>query len=180
MRRITLAVLSTIAVLVLLLSYRTSLGQGVAAQPAEGAHVVTGSGSDPGATTGQGPDPAGNQPGGASGDPTPGTTLAAPPSTANGAAATTVVDGDAETTRYGPVQVQLTITGGTITDVTAIQYPTAERRDREINTFALPQLRAEVLAAQGANVDAVSGATYTTQGYLASLQSALDAAHRTS
>jgi uncharacterized protein with FMN-binding domain len=59
-----------------------------------------------------------------------------------------------------------------------LQQPTDARRSQEINAFALPQLRAETLAAQSARIDAVSGATYTTEGYQASLQSALDAAHR--
>jgi uncharacterized protein with FMN-binding domain len=182
LRRITLAILSTVAVLVLLFSYRTSLGGGAAAQPAERAHVVSGSTAS---STGQGPDPtqpgqAGSAPGASPTAGTLGTAPAAtsPPVTAGTAAgATTVVDGDSEMTRYGPVQVRVTITGGRITDVTAIQYPTAERRDLEINSFALPQLRTEVLAAQSAQVDVVSGATFTTEGYLSSLQSALDAAH---
>ena len=78
-------------------------------------------------------------------------------------------------TRYGVVQVQVTISNGRITDVTTLQYPNREDRDVEINDYALPQLRAEVLAAQSTSVDAVSGATYTSEGYLASLQAALDA-----
>jgi uncharacterized protein with FMN-binding domain len=79
-------------------------------------------------------------------------------------------------TRYGIVQVQVTVAGNTIADVQALQYPSRERRDQEINAVAIPQLRNQVLSAQSANVAGVSGATYTTQGYLASLQSALDAA----
>lgn len=79
-------------------------------------------------------------------------------------------------TRYGIVQVQATITDGKITDVTALAYPDRERRDVEINEQAIPELRNQVLAAQSANVQGVSGATYTTEGYLTSLQSALDAA----
>jgi uncharacterized protein with FMN-binding domain len=86
------------------------------------------------------------------------------------------VNGAQEMTQYGVVQVQVTITDGRITDVTALQYPNRERRDVEINSYAIPQLRTEVLAAQSAKVDAVSGATYTSDGYLTSLQSALDAA----
>lgn len=196
MRRITLAFLSTIALLVLLFSYRTSLGGGVAAQPAQQAHVVSGSGGS--TTTGQGPDPtsggqitapagqsgsaaSGGSSGGASANAAPSTSSAAPTArsstSAAAAAAPTVVDGSTEMTQYGPVQVRVTIANGHITDVTAIQYPTAERRDLEINSYALPQLRSEVLSAQSAQVDAVSGATFTTEGYLASLQSALDVAH---
>ncbi len=79
-------------------------------------------------------------------------------------------------TRYGPVQVQVTITDGKITDVTAVEYPQEEPRDQEINAEAIPELRNQVLAAQSANVQGVSGATFTTEGYVASVQSALDAA----
>ncbi len=187
MRRITLVFLSTVALLVLLFSYHTSLGGGIAAQPAARAHIVTGSGGLATTTSGQGPEPSTSAentaaPGSpASASPTMPNSAAPNPSTTAARAATTsgplVVDGDSEMTRYGPLQVRVTITAGRITDVTAIQYPTAERRDLEINSSALPQLGAEVLAAQSAKVDVVSGATYTTEGYLTSLQSALDAAH---
>jgi uncharacterized protein with FMN-binding domain len=78
-------------------------------------------------------------------------------------------------TPYGVVQVQVTIAGGRITDIATLQYPNQGGRDIEINNYALPQLRTEVIAAQSANVDGVSGATYTSEGYLASLQAALDA-----
>jgi uncharacterized protein with FMN-binding domain len=88
-----------------------------------------------------------------------------------------VVDGATEQTPYGPVQVELTVDGGRITQVTVLQHPDAGQLSEEINAFALPQLRAETLAAQSSRIDAVSGATYTTEGYQASLQSALDAAH---
>jgi len=60
----------------------------------------------------------------------------------------------------------------------AIVYPQGSRRDREINTSAIPQLNQETLDAQSANIDTVSGATYTSDGYRESLQSALDAAHQ--
>ena len=79
-------------------------------------------------------------------------------------------------TRYGVVQVQVVITGGAITDVTALQYPQSEREDIRINSRAIPQLRAQVIKAQSAKIDGVSGATFTTDGYVTSLQSALDAA----
>jgi len=72
--------------------------------------------------------------------------------------------------------VQVVITGGAITDVKALQYPQSERRDIQINSRAIPLLRAQVIAAQSAKIDGVSGATFTTDGYVTSLQSALDAA----
>jgi uncharacterized protein with FMN-binding domain len=87
------------------------------------------------------------------------------------------VTGTAVNTRYGPVQVQITVTGGRITAANAIRYPTESGRDRQINSFAVPELDAAVLRAQSAGIDTVSGATYTSDGYQRSLQSALDAAH---
>ncbi|WP_336110859.1 FMN-binding protein [Streptomyces sp. PTD9-10] len=88
------------------------------------------------------------------------------------------VTGDTVQTRWGPVQVRVTIESGRLTDVTAISYPQDNPRDQEINGYALPQLRREALAAQSAQIDTVSGATYTSEGYRQSLQSALDSASR--
>jgi uncharacterized protein with FMN-binding domain len=77
----------------------------------------------------------------------------------------------------GPVQVRVTVAQGRIADVTAIQYPNGNSRDQQINASALPRLRSWVLAAQSAHIDVVSGATVTSDGYIQSLQAALDAAH---
>ncbi len=79
-------------------------------------------------------------------------------------------------TRFGPVQVQITVANGSITDVTALQLTDKDQRSVSISNRAAPVLRQEVLAAQSANVQGVSGATYTSDGYLSSLQSALDQA----
>ena len=89
---------------------------------------------------------------------------------------TKTVTGDTIQTRWGPVQVKITLKSGKLTEVTAVQYPTDNPRDQEINSFALPRLRSEALQAQSASIDTVSGATYTSQGYQQSLQSALDSA----
>nr|WSY56296.1 FMN-binding protein [Streptomyces sp. NBC_00886] len=94
-------------------------------------------------------------------------------STATG---TKTVTGETAQTRWGPVQVKITVKNGKITDVTAVQYPSDNPRDQEINSYALPQLKSEALAAQSASIDTVSGATYTSDGYRQSLQSALDSA----
>jgi uncharacterized protein with FMN-binding domain len=91
--------------------------------------------------------------------------------------ATTVVNGTSADTQYGPVQVQLHVRAGRIVSAKAIDYPQGSGRDREINSFAIPVLQKETVAAQNARIDTVSGATYTSDGYRASLQSALDAAH---
>lgn len=90
------------------------------------------------------------------------------------ATAVTAVTGAAVDTRYGPVQVKLTFSGGTITAVDVIQAPDRGRRDIEISNRALPILAQEVLSSQSANIDSVSGATYTSEGYQQSVQSAID------
>ncbi|WP_433615827.1 FMN-binding protein [Dactylosporangium sp. CA-139114] len=103
-----------------------------------------------------------------------GVTTPAGPGTAAGSGKT--YDGSTASTRWGPVQVRITVEGGRITDVEAVTYPTANRRDQQINAYALPRLRTEALQAQSADIDSVSGATVTSEGYKTSLQAALDAA----
>jgi uncharacterized protein with FMN-binding domain len=85
--------------------------------------------------------------------------------------------GDVVQTRFGPVQVQITVSGGTISDVTALQLTDDGGRSVQISNYAAPLLRAEVLQAQSANVQTIGGATVTSDAYLTSLQAALDAAH---
>ncbi|MEV0237391.1 FMN-binding protein [Nonomuraea sp. NPDC050786] len=85
-------------------------------------------------------------------------------------------DGDAVDTRWGPVQVRIVVSGSKITDVQVLQAPQENRRDIEINNRALPILQQEALSAQSAQIDSVSGATYTSDGYTGSLQSAIDQA----
>ena len=80
------------------------------------------------------------------------------------------------TTRFGPVQVQVTISAGTITDVTALQMPSRDGHSQRIAELAEPILRQEALQAQSAQIDLLSGATYTSEAYAESLQSALDGA----
>jgi uncharacterized protein with FMN-binding domain len=104
---------------------------------------------------------------------TPSSTPTASPSAA-AATATTEVTGSAVQTRYGPVQVKLTFSGSTITAVDTLQSPSGNGRDIEINQQALPILQQEVLSAQSASIDTVSGATYTSEGYIQSVQSAID------
>ena len=146
MRRITWWLLSTVAALVLLFSYRTStMGAGPAVAVAEAP-------ADPGATA-----------------------AGAAPATTDGSG--TVYQGSVAQTRWGAVQVTITVTDGKITSVAVPRYPTANRRDQEINARALPVLTQETLTAQSADIDTVSGATVTSDGYIESLQAALDAAH---
>lgn len=84
--------------------------------------------------------------------------------------------GNAVDTRFGAVQVQATIANGKLTAVGAVQLPNNDPRSSSISQGAEPYLKQEVLRKQGAKVDVVSGATYTSNGYMASLQSALDKA----
>ncbi|WP_229690866.1 FMN-binding protein, partial [Sphaerisporangium melleum] len=86
------------------------------------------------------------------------------------------VTGDVADTRWGPVQVALVLSGRKITAVQVLQSPHGNRRDLVINERALPILEQEALSAQSAQIDTVSGATYTSDGYVQSLQSALDRA----
>jgi uncharacterized protein with FMN-binding domain len=72
--------------------------------------------------------------------------------------------------------VQITLKGSTITGATAVKSPSSTPRSREISADAVPQLNQRTLAAQNADIDSVSGATYTSTGYRQSLQSALDRA----
>ncbi len=104
-------------------------------------------------------------------------TTAAPVTTA---AAPTVADGTYSgatiSTKFGPVQVQIVYSGGQITDVVALQTPSDDRKSININNRAVPTLVTETLTAQSASVNSVSGATYTSNAYKQSLQSAIDAA----
>ena len=160
MRRITLWLFSTVAALVLLFSYRTSTNSPA---PASAAHATT---REPAAapTTTASPSPPANA------TPTPG-------SSPSSSAAAKTYTGSVASTRWGDVQVSITVANGKITDVAVPVYPSGNGRDQEINAYALPILRQETLTAQNASIDTVSGATVTSDGYLESLQSALDAAH---
>lgn|SRR5437763_654851 len=89
---------------------------------------------------------------------------------------TTTVTGSASNTRYGPVQVKITVTNGQVTAVQAVEYPQESRRDEQINAYAIPVLNQEATAAKTAKIDMVSGATYTSSGYINSLQNALNKA----
>ena len=92
-------------------------------------------------------------------------------------AAAATYQGTTVQTRFGAVQVQVTVSDGTITDVTPLQLTDDDRKSIQISNRAAPLLRTEVLAAQSAGVQTISGATVTSNAYLSSLQAALDAAH---
>jgi uncharacterized protein with FMN-binding domain len=112
----------------------------------------------------------------------PGTTSGDAPSTdtpsdSGSSSAATTYDGDVVSTRFGNVQVQITVENGRVTDSTVLQVPWNDHKDQEINGYAVPILNSEAVDAQGADIDMVSGATFTSQGYIESLQSAIDQAN---
>ncbi len=157
MRRITLWIVATVAIVVLLFSYRTSLS-GPATTP------QSDSGAQPAGVVATAPSTPMPRPSG-SGQPTA--------TAARGVS----VNGTVAQTRWGPVQVRVHITGSKITDVVTLVSPSGNGHDQEINAYALPQLRSQALTAQSARIDGVSGATVTSDGYRESLQAALAAAH---
>ena len=152
MKRAVLAVVSTVASLVLLLSYKTHSPSAVATPPAAVSTTSTADGPTTNATK----------------------TKTKPKATTK--TTTKTYTGGAANTRYGPVQVQITVTNGKVTSADAVVYPNGDPRDQQINSYAIPQLNAEATSASSARIDMVSGATFTSEGYLASLQSAIDQA----
>jgi uncharacterized protein with FMN-binding domain len=151
MRRALFAVSSTVVGLVLLLSFKSHPAS-VTTPPAAIGTPDTGSSTDPVPSA------------------------SASPSGTPAAGSTRTVTGAAADTRWGPVQVQITVTGGTVTAVSAVEYPQNNPRDVQINAFAIPQLNQEATTAKSTQIDMVSGATVTSEGYIESLQSALDQA----
>lgn len=84
--------------------------------------------------------------------------------------------GSSSSTPYGDVQIAIVVSDGKITDVKYLSYPSDDRHSEMLSTQALPILKSETLSAQSSNIDGVSGASYTSQGYVESLQAAIDAA----
>ena len=101
---------------------------------------------------------------------------ASPMSGTGGSTATRTITGAVETTMYGPMQVKVTLEGQKITNVSVVQETNDGQESQQIDSFSIPKLTAETLTAQSARIDTVSGATTTSQGYIGSLQSALDQA----
>ncbi|WP_345714715.1 FMN-binding protein [Angustibacter luteus] len=155
--------MSTVTALVLLFSYHTSTSSQLSAAPQAAAHAGT---SSSGTSS--------------SGTSSSGDTSTSGDSSSSGSSSdsgTTVYTGDSVDTRWGPVQVAITVSGGKITKADAVVYPTENPRDQEINSYAVPQLNSEAVQSQSGSIDAVSGATVTSDGYIQSLQSAIDQAN---
>ena len=143
MKRVVLAIVTTVTSLVLLLSFKTHSPSAVATPTV----VVKTSAPDTTAAT-----------------------------TKTKTSTTKTYTGSAEQTRYGPVQVQITVKNGKVVSADAVVYPTNDPRDAQINSYAIPALNSEAASASSASIDMISGATFTSEGYISSLQSALDEA----
>ena len=176
MRRITLWALSTLTTVVLLFSYHTSTNQGatVASATSAQAPAVAGSGSSSSSTSDSSSSSSSDSSSSSSGSGTSGSTSGTSGTSTSG---TKTYTGDSVQTRWGPVQVQITVTNGKITAAEAVVYPNENGHDVEINSYAVPALNDEAVQAQSASIDMVSGATVTSEGYLSSLQSAIDKAN---
>jgi uncharacterized protein with FMN-binding domain len=156
MRRVIFAVTGTVAGLVALLSFKShSPTVPVAATSGTGGGSSSSSSTSTSTTTVPGEFPEGSL----AGKLTPGETA---------------VTGHVAHTVYGPVQIQLIVKSGKIVKVAVLQQPMNTIHDIQIGEFAFPRLISETLAAQNAKIDSVSGASYTSAGYISSLQSAVD------
>ena len=163
MRRIVLWAMSTVTVLVLLFSYNTSRSS--TAVVAAETRQVAGTSSTSSGSSGSSATSSGSASGSDSG------------SDSGSTSGTTTVDGDAVMTRFGKVQVKITVVDGRITASEVLQVPWEDRHDQMINSRAVPVYNEEAVQSQSADIDVVSGATVTWEGYTQSLQSAIDRAN---
>ena len=165
MRRVVLAVTGTVAGLVALLSFKSHVPS---------VPVAATTGGSGGSSSSSPSSSSGGQ--AASG----GQTTTVPGEFPQGSlaknlpAGETAVDGNVASTSYGPVQIQLIERNSKIVKVAVLEQPANTLHDIQIGAFAFPKLISETLAAQNGKIDAVSGASYTSAGYIQSLQSALD------
>jgi len=150
MRRVLFAVVSTVVGLVALLGFKTHAPEALA---------LGGTGTTGGTTT-----------------TTPKTAASAAPSTAASKAAsgTRTLTGSSIDTRYGAVQVEIKVSGKTITAVNAVALPDQDGHSAQISQYCAPILSQEAMSAQSAQIQMISGATFTSDGYIQSLQSAID------
>jgi uncharacterized protein with FMN-binding domain len=149
MRRVILAVTATVAGLVALLTFKTHSPERALLTPAGSPSSDSGAGVAAGTAKASG-------------------------SALKLAAGQRSVDGNVANTVYGPVQLQVIVQAGKIVKVGVLEQPASTPEDTQIGQYAFPRLISETLTAQSARIDAVSGATYTSGGYVKSLQSALD------
>jgi uncharacterized protein with FMN-binding domain len=152
MRRVILTVAGTVAGLIALLTFRSHVPSSTASA-STGTAGSTGSGSASGTSNGAGGGPIIN---------------------AKVTAGERAIDGKAANTAYGPVQVQVLVKNTKIVNVNILVQPQSTVHDLQIGQMAFPQLVSETIKAQSGRIDSVSGATYTSGGYIKSLQSAID------
>ena len=156
MRRIVIWLASTVTVVVLLFGYHTSTNQ-------TAATAATSPAAAPSSTEPSTPAPSSSASSSSS-------------SKSSSSSGSKTYTGSVAQTRWGPVQVEITVASGKITDVSVLQQPNGNGKDAEINDYALPILVKDTIDQQSAQIDMVSGATVTSDGYVSSLQSALDKA----
>lgn len=160
MKRVVMSIAGTVIGLVALLDFKTHGHPVAGALPAAGLPGAGSSTSAPapqtGASTSAPPQPGGSK--------------------TTAASSTRTLTGTAVETQYGVVQVQVTVKGSKITNVRFLQLTAFDQRSADINSQAAPILLQETLSAQSSQIDTVSGASYTSAGYVQSLQSALDQA----
>ena len=165
MRRIIISSAATISGVVLLLSLKPH-----STATTSSASISTGSSQ------------SSSTDGGTSASPSPSTGSASSSASASSSSgsgsstSTQTFTGTAAQTRFGPVQVKITVKNKKITNIEVVEYPSDNPKDQQINSYALPVLNQEAISAQSAQIDSVSGATYTSDGYVSSLQSAIDQA----
>ena len=164
MRKATIGIVGLASIASIAASWTSGLHPRAAALA--GVHVISRAGSDahsgtkPGVNGGSSPSPTPSGKGSGGAQPRSGS-----------------VTGDAVQTPYGDVQVEISFSGRRITNVHAVHLTDSSSTSVSISAGAAPVLRQEAIAAQSAQIDMVSGATYTSEGYIQSLQSAIDAAH---
>lgn len=160
MRRVILTIAGTVAGLVALLSFKSHVPSVSSASAATSSGTSSGTSSTGGTSSSSTTTVPGEFPMGS---------LAGKLPTGE-----TAVTGHVGNTVYGPVQIQLIMRNSKIVKVAVLQQPMNTIHDIQIGAFAFPKLIGETLTTQTAKIDSVSGASYTSAGYIASLQSALD------
>lgn len=167
MKRVLWSVTGTVAGVAALLQFKTSTSHPLSSEALPSAGTGSTSSSAPASSSSDG---------GVAGATAPSPQSSSTSSSSSAATQSTTknVTGSAEQNRYGVVQVEVTESGDKITDVRFVQLTAYDGRSQMINQQAGPILLQETLDAQSANISGVSGATYTSDSYIESLQSALD------
>ncbi|MGH8888969.1 MAG: FMN-binding protein [Acidothermaceae bacterium] len=186
MRRAIAALVATVAGLVILLSFKTASSKSPGPVALSGTAAGTDNStsdpaSEPAATPSEASSPAVTPSAAASSSASPPASASSKPSasTAKPASSSKTATGtDVSVSEgfrtFGSVQVKVTVLNGKITKLVAVDYPRDDPRSSEISQYSIPILQKEVLAAQGTSIDAISGATYTSEAYAQSVQAALD------